>query len=147
MAFSGPVRRLVSRTAQVVPIDPHRGALSSLAFAGAVLDRGHGLIWFPEGGRSPTGELQPFRAGIGLLLKYFPVPVLPAVIRGSFEVMPLGRRLPRPGPVELHFGEILDPRQLADVGERSPRAIADALHEHVRGLQERAASPGPPREP
>jgi long-chain acyl-CoA synthetase len=48
-AFANPVFRLVSRLAGAVPIDPHRGVLSSLAFPAAALKNGKALVWFPEG--------------------------------------------------------------------------------------------------
>ena len=59
-AFGNPPTRLVSRLAQVVPIDPSRAGLSNLAFRAAVLRRGQNLVWFAEGERSPTGSLQRF---------------------------------------------------------------------------------------
>src|SRR5262249_50051309 len=58
VAFRNPFTRLLSRLTHVVPIDPQRGAMSSLAFGALVLKRGQDLIWFPEGQRSPTGKLQ-----------------------------------------------------------------------------------------
>src|SRR5207249_9819010 len=47
VAFRNPVFRLMSRLAQVVPIEQGRAALSSLAFGAAVLKRKKNLIWFP----------------------------------------------------------------------------------------------------
>ena len=70
IAFTTPLHRWFSRICQVVPIDPDRAVVSSLALGAAVLKRGHNLIWFPEGERSPTGRLQEFRAGLGLLLDH-----------------------------------------------------------------------------
>lgn len=56
-AFGNPIYRLFSRLAGVVPIDPNRAGVSSLAFSVAVLDQGKNLVWFPEGERSRTDEL------------------------------------------------------------------------------------------
>jgi long-chain acyl-CoA synthetase len=139
-AFANPLQRLVSRAAQVIPIDPEHGARSSLALAAAVLKEGHGLIWFPEGERSPTGELQPFRRGIGMILERFPVPVVPALIDGSFDAMPRGQRLPRRRPITLYLGEPADPRSLAEHGEGdgAPARIVHALQERVSALREQA---------
>ena len=53
-----------------------------------MLKRGDDLIWFPEGQRTPDGTLQPFRAGVGLLLAHVPVPVVPVVIEGAYEAWP-----------------------------------------------------------
>ena len=87
--FSGPLRRYLCRSLNVFPID-ERAPAASLAMASAALARGQGLIWFPEAWRSPTGELQPFRPGIGDLLTRTGARAVPVRISGSFEVMPRG---------------------------------------------------------
>src|SRR5215210_4552090 len=79
-AFGNPVTRLVSRLARVVPIDPARTGTSSLAFGAAVLGRGKNLVWFPEGERSWTGDLGPFKRGLGVLLEHYRVPVVPVFV-------------------------------------------------------------------
>ncbi|MFU8857650.1 MAG: AMP-binding protein [Deferrisomatales bacterium] len=136
IAFRNAAVRLLSRLARVVPVDPHRAAASSLASGAAVLRRDRSLVWFPEGTRSKTGELQDFRPGIGLLLEHYPVPVIPAHLDGSWEAMPPGRFLPRLRPIRLRFGEALDPRELeeASQGERPRDRITGALRERVAEL-------------
>jgi long-chain acyl-CoA synthetase len=139
VAFSNPLTLMGSRIVQIIPIDPEQGVRSSLALAAAVLERDQGLIWFPEGGRSPSGELQDFRRGIGMLLQRFSVPVVPVYIRGSEKALPLGRRLPRLTSIKVHFDAALDPKQLAQQGEGEDEAarIVAALHRHMaRGLAE-----------
>ncbi|MBA2714174.1 MAG: 1-acyl-sn-glycerol-3-phosphate acyltransferase, partial [Rubrobacteraceae bacterium] len=113
-AFGNPLTRLVSRLAQVVPIDPERAGVSSLAFAAAVLARGKNLVWFPEGQRSPSGQLQPFKPGLGMLLNHFQAPVVPVSIHGTYEAMPRGKALVRPAKVTLVFGEPLDVHALVE---------------------------------
>ena len=67
--------------------------LQSCSGCGGVEARyGAGLV--PEGQRSPDGSLQPFRAGLGLLLQHFPVPVVPVVIEGAYAAWPRHRRTP-----------------------------------------------------
>lgn len=138
-AFGNPLSRLVSRLAQVVPVDPHRAGTSSLAFGAAALQCGKNIIWFPEGERSPTGELQPFKPGIGMLLDHFQVPVVPIFIRGTRKAMPPGRILPRPAQVTVVFGEPLNPDDFAREGEDegSQDRIVGALREHVAELGQR----------
>jgi long-chain acyl-CoA synthetase len=130
------LKRLVSRLGHVVPIDSHRAVFSSLAFGAAVLKRQEKLVWFPEGHRSHTGELQPFRPGIGVLLNRFPVPVVPVFIRGTHEAMPPGKAWPRPKKLTITFGKPLDPRELEQrgEGEQPQERIVRALYEHVAEL-------------
>src|SRR3546814_20634381 len=71
-----------------VAVGGERAVLSGVAFAAAILKRGRGLIWFPEGSRSTDGRLQRFKPGIGVLLDRFRVPVVPVVIEGAHEAWP-----------------------------------------------------------
>jgi long-chain acyl-CoA synthetase len=139
-AFGNPVSRFVSRLAQVVPVDPNRAGTSSLAFSAAVLERGKNLVWFPEGQRSSTGELQPFKPGVGMLLERFRVPVVPVFIRGTYEAMPPGRLLPRPRPVTVTFGEPLSPDDLErrGKGEQAQDRITNALRDSIADLGRRS---------
>jgi long-chain acyl-CoA synthetase len=132
-AFGNPLNRFVSRLAQTVPVDPDRAVFSSLAFGAAALERGYNLVWFPEGQRSQSGELQRFKPGIGMLLEHFRVPVVPVIIRGTREAMPPGQALPRPKKVTVEFGQPLDVDELERQGEgdQPQDRIVEALHDHV----------------
>src|SRR5215218_7398446 len=134
-AFGNPLTRLVSRLAQVVPVNPGHAGLSSLAFGAAVLRRKQNLVWFAEGERSRTGTLQPFKPGIGMLLNNYPVPVVPVFIRGTYEAMPRGRFLRKLEKVTVTFGEPVDPL-VFDGESRSQAQIVEFLHERVAELGE-----------
>lgn len=103
-----------------------------------MLKSGKNLIWFPEGHRSPTGELQPFKPGIGMLLDRYPVPVVPVFIHGTREAMPPGTAWMRPRKVTIIFGEPLDPHELEQHGEgEQPQSrIVQALHEHLAQMMD-----------
>jgi long-chain acyl-CoA synthetase len=135
-AFGNPLTRLVSRLAQVVPIDPGRAGLSSLAFGAAVLKRGQNLVWFAEGERSRTGSLQPFKPGVGMLLDHYPAPVVPVFIRGTYEAMPRGRFLRRLERVTVSFGEPFDTSGPDEVAW-SREQVVEAVRERVVALGER----------
>src|SRR5215203_5565966 len=134
-AFGNPLTRLVSRLAQVVPVNPGHAGLSSLAFGAAVLRRKQNLVWFAEGERSRTGTLQSFKPGIGMLLNNYPVPVVPVFIRGTYEAMPRGRFLRKLEKVTVTFGEPVDPL-VFDGESRSQAQIVEFLHERVAELGE-----------
>jgi long-chain acyl-CoA synthetase len=138
--FTTPLARWLSRLANVVPVDPRHAAISSLALGAAVLQRKQNLVWFPEGGRSSTGELQRFLPGIGKLLERFRVPVVPVFIQGTERALPVGRFLPRPASVTVVFGDPINPDDLARRGEGKETAerITDALREAVADLGRRA---------
>jgi long-chain acyl-CoA synthetase len=103
-----------------VPIDQENKAISSLAFGSAVLRRGGNLVWFPEGSRSVTGQLQPFRPGIGMILARYPVTVVSAAIMGTYESLPVGTLWPHFRPIIVIFGPPLQLQALVSDGkERS----------------------------
>lgn len=91
-----------------MPVDPDRGAFGFPAVAAAALECGQRLVWFPKGRRSPAGTLLPLRPGLGLLMSRFPEPIVPVHIEGSLAAWPVERRLPRPHPIRVIFGELLD---------------------------------------
>ncbi len=65
-------------------------------------------ILFPEGTRSRSGTIARFRPGLGMIVAQTPVPVVPCYIRGAFEALAPGRRLPRPRKISLRLGCPLD---------------------------------------
>ncbi|MFQ6017207.1 MAG: AMP-binding protein [Kiloniellaceae bacterium] len=145
--FSGPVRRLFCRVWNAFPVND-RIAGSTVASGCAALSRGAVLCWFPEGWRSPDGDLLPFARGIGAVLKHTGARVVPGYISGSFEAFPRSRRLPRLAPIRVVFGRPLDPAALEAKGAGAePYArIADALRSEMQALAEgtarnRAAGP------
>lgn len=113
VAFSTPLRRLFSRVARVIPVDPDRAAVSSLAAGRLALERGWNLVWFPEGGRSLDGKLQRFLPGIGALIEGRTVPIVPVYIGGTHAAWPVGRRLPRRRPITVRFGMPVRPPPIA----------------------------------
>jgi long-chain acyl-CoA synthetase len=135
VAFGGPCRRAFSRVAQIVPIDPARATASSLAFAGAALQRGHGLVWFPEGVRSWDGRLQPFKAGLGRVLERRRAAVVPVVIRGSHAAWSRARWLPRLSPLQVEFLPAVSVDDLASEGRGASEAarIVEALQRRIAG--------------
>lgn len=65
---------------------------------------GNVLILFPEGSRSLTGEVGPFKPGIGSLLAGTQVPVIPCHLSGCATALPKGAKFPRPRAIRLTIG-------------------------------------------
>ena len=66
------------------------------------------FIIFPEGGRSRTGAMMPFKHGLGMLVAETNVPVVPCGLVGTFEALPPHRKLPRPVKINLIIGDGLE---------------------------------------
>lgn len=80
------------------------GARPTLRFMGQLVERGHSLLTFPEGARSPDGEIAPFQPGVALMAAFLKIPVVPLRIEGLERVLPVGARWPRAGKVRVAFG-------------------------------------------
>jgi 1-acyl-sn-glycerol-3-phosphate acyltransferase len=112
-----------------------KGAVShSLADLRARLNEGRCIyIIFPEGTRSRDGTMGPFKSGLGMIVAQTPVPVVPCRLWGTFQAMPPGKKLPRPGRVRLRIG-----KAMSFESTFNDRAgwdhIAKSIHEAVSGL-------------
>ncbi len=99
-----------------------------------LMNPGNVLILFPEGTRTKTGELGPFKPGIGALVAGTSIPVVPCRLQGAFEAFPKGSKLPRPRKVRLLIGE---PMTFADTPEsrEGTHQVAEALSRAVQSLR------------
>ena len=95
------------------------------------------IIMFPEGTRSPTGALQPFKKGAFVLAIQADVDVIPAAIFGSRDVMKKGSLLIHPGTIRIRFGAPIDVGGL-DFEDRN--ALTARAHGAVAALQAQGAS-------
>ena len=89
----------------VFPVPRGAGFRDSLRNAGFLVEHNWNVLIFPEGTRNPEGHMQAFREGIGLLVSELKVPVVPFYVEGTFQMMPRGAWISRPGPVTVTFGE------------------------------------------
>ena len=95
-----------------------------------------GYILFPEGTRSRTGQMNPFRHGIGMLVAATNVPVIPCHLDGTFEALPPGAKWPRSSRIVLRIGPALQFGHLPN--ERTGwETVARALEQAVRELPTR----------
>lgn len=90
---------------------------------------------FPEGTRSPDGELGPLKPGIAALAARVGVPVVPAGVAGTFETWPRSRRFPLPHPIRIHYGAPILPSELAGLDIDAATAL---IRDRMRESHERA---------
>ena len=89
----------------VFPLPRQSGFRQSFTYAGEAVDRGFSILIFPEGTETKDGQLQPFKAGLGLLASDLKIPVVPIMLRGLFEVKQRKQRFVKPGKVSVTFHE------------------------------------------
>jgi 1-acyl-sn-glycerol-3-phosphate acyltransferase len=73
----------------VIPVNLEGGDRSALKALIRILSAGECALVFPEGSRTPDGNLQPAAAGLGLLIAKTRAPVVPMRIFGAFDAWPI----------------------------------------------------------
>ena len=138
--FPIPVLNSILQALGWIPV--RLGRLDREAFGRAInlIRAGHVVVIFPEGGRSQDGHLRPPKAGIGVIVSQTGCPVVPAYLKGTFEVLPMGARWPRLHQVTVRFGA---PIQF-ETGKQKERAETKQFYQHVsRTVIEHIAALGP----
>lgn len=106
----------------VIPVDRKNADRSALMGAIRVVKNGGAVLIFPEGTRSPDGNLQPAQPGLGMIVAKTGAPVVPVRVAGSYEVLNRDRKLPRMRPIQVAIGRPLDFGQILTDMEAS-RAV------------------------
>ena len=131
--FKGPLGMLI-RALNSIPVNRSQLDLATLRRVLKVLKEGHPLLVFPEGTRSEDGNLGDGKKGVGMLAAKAQVPVLPARIFGSYEIMGKGKSVPRIGrKLRLRYGTLLTFSELDPGGkggeryEKISQSVMDAI--------------------
>ncbi len=138
---SSGVRWALAPLMNVIPIERRPGPRSldrCLAECTRfITQKGRILILYPEGTRSRNGEMGEFKAGVGWLAHELQIPLVPAYIDGTREILPTGRSMPRSHAITVRFGEAFSPTVvLSGAGSlrEKRRAVAEQLACRVRRL-------------
>jgi 1-acyl-sn-glycerol-3-phosphate acyltransferase len=132
---------LLGRAFQIggfVPIDrsSREHSMAAIEQAAASLRSGNSFLTFPEGTRSRTGALLPFKRGPFLMALKAQVPVVPVAIQGGTASMKKGSPIVRPTTVSVRIGTPVDTRGM----ELSDR---EKLADEVRARVEQLLALGP----
>jgi long-chain acyl-CoA synthetase len=98
----------------------------ALKYTGQRIDQGHCPLVYPEGRRSPDGNLQPFQTGIGFMALRLQVPVVPIHLEGLYQIYSIHHEWPQSGEVQVKIGSALSFRGGQDY-EKVTREVEEAL--------------------
>src|SRR5271169_982097 len=128
----------LTRSGQV-PIDhgDARASLRGLNRASESLRKGMPLVIFPEGGRSSTGQLRNFMGGAFYMAIKAQAPVVPVVLVGTYELLPMNSFHLRPGVVEMIVGEPIPttgmrPREMGKLATHVRKVMADMYYSRTK---------------
>ena len=86
--FDIPIFKSIIKPFGTIPIKRGRHDIDALNKVKAVLENGGSIGMFPEGTRSPDGELAPFHSGAAKICMEVGVPYVPCAIFGAYNVFP-----------------------------------------------------------
>jgi 1-acyl-sn-glycerol-3-phosphate acyltransferase len=109
-------------------------SLPAIERAAAALREGNSFLIFPEGTRSRTGELLPFKKGGFIMALQGRAPIVPVAIAGARDAMKKGSLVIRPVHVTVRFGRPIETAALTiddrdRLVARVRGAVADLLQE------------------
>ena len=129
-----------ARCLHLVPVErqPHRGDFARTidACAAFLAAGGAALLAYPEGTRGSAPGTAPFKRGPALLAVSLKLPILPVYIAGSDRILGKGRRLPRPGRIDIAIGAPIWPAPARSRAERRAGSIelSRRVEDAVRAL-------------
>lgn len=133
-----PIMGTAFDVAGFVPVEraDREKAIASIGQGAASLRAGHSFLIFPEGTRSRTGELLPFKKGGFIMAIEAQAPIVPVAIQGGRDSMKKGSAFVRPVRISVRIGRPI-PTTGMTVEDR------DALIAQVRTDVEKMLAEGP----
>jgi 1-acyl-sn-glycerol-3-phosphate acyltransferase len=134
--FGGLIRRL-----NAFPVRQGEGDVGAVRETIKRLQEGHLLMMFPEGSRSPDGQIAPMEKGVGLIVRRAgpAVRVVPAAVWGGTKAWPPDRRCPQSHPVRVKYGK---PLALSDMKAGDIVKLIDAEIRRLYAELERTCGRG-----
>lgn len=110
-------------------------SVSSIRAALKGLKAGLPLVIFPEGGRTPDGEIKPFLSGAFFLAIKAQVDVVPVALVGTYELLPMNTYHIKSRPLEMRVGK---PISTTGLKARNLQALSAQVQKAVEDLYYRA---------
>ena len=81
--------------------------LRSVRTMSSLIQRGWSIVLYPEGTRSESEEIAPFKSGLAVVAKLANCPVVPVYVVGGRSILPKATYIPRTGTMHISFGKPL----------------------------------------
>jgi 1-acyl-sn-glycerol-3-phosphate acyltransferase len=115
-----------------------RSMIAGLLRGVHALQSGMPLVVFPEGSRSPTGNLQSFASGCAFMAIRAQVPLIPLALVGTYQLLPIHTYSLRPRPLKIIVG---DPIPTHSLTTRDADALTAQLFTEITRLYHQHSGP------
>jgi 1-acyl-sn-glycerol-3-phosphate acyltransferase len=133
--FRLPVLSWLLPRLYAIPVERGTGDLSAIKGAIRALERGMAFGIFPEGTRSRSGRLQPFKTGVAAIAFRTGSPVVPVAVVGSEKAWPVGRKLFRlRQPIRVVYGDPIPVPRKTKVSHQELENLTREIEARVREL-------------
>jgi len=144
--FKFPPFRWLINSLDAIAIDREGSGLEGLKETLKRLKRGEIVLLFPEGTRTPDGEVHAIKPGFCAVARRAKVPLIPAAMDGAWEAWPRQRKLPRRAVIHVAFGDPIPAEEIERMSDEEMVAEVErrirACHAQAREARLRARGTG-----
>jgi len=131
--FRHPLFAAGIRSLNAFAVEQGKGDIKAMRAAIDLLNRGHLVLVFPEGARTPDGRMGAFSPGMMLLIKRAKPTVVPMAVDGVFNIWPIKQGKPKlRGRTGAEYGEPIAAETLLAM---EPHAARTMLAKRVETLR------------
>jgi 1-acyl-sn-glycerol-3-phosphate acyltransferase len=140
--FNSRAFRLLVAALDAIPIDREGTGLGGLKETLKRIKRGEYVLIFPEGTRTPDGEVHAIKPGFCAIARRGKVPLVPVALDGAFDAWPRQRKFPRRAVIHVHWGQPITPEEVERMNDEELVALVEsrirACHAAARASRQRA---------
>ncbi len=131
--FESSFRKFIADNFRILTVNINKNLKDSLQKVAFILKRGKNVVIFPEGARTRDGNLLPFKKSFAILSKELDIPVVPVVIKGAYQSLPIDKKVPKPVKIHIHFLKPIfpDKKDYEEIKNQVFNSIKDELEKIV----------------
>lgn len=133
--FERPGLGQVIRALGAFPVERGQADRKSLRLALELLGRGRIVCLFPEGTRGNGGPMRAWQVGVAMLAHHAGVPIVPAALTGTRNLLEDRAQKPARRPIRVRFGPALPFESLTGSSRERLKKVQESVHQLLDGMQ------------
>jgi len=136
-SFNWPIYGWLIKRLGTIPIKRENAysSMRSIRKARKLLEHGTSIVILPEGHRTRTGKMQPFKKMPFMLAKDAAVELVPIGLSGLFSLKRKGSWHLNPTTIKMKFGDVISSEKVKDM---KVEELRDEMYKRIAALVERA---------